>query len=286
MIRPAAQIANTPVSQRRLPRPRRQRSARHAATLPKAPGHFRSRHSFLLLIVLIAQGIFFTSSLFQVQQFTVAGLETIQEKQVLKKSELQVGKYLWQTTPGQVAQRVAQLQNVQTSHVAFYLPGRVHITVQERQPAYQVSSNGLNPTWYAVDREGLVLRKLKGTSNQWPRLKLEEHIEVGKRLHPALIATCSQACRDIERQFPASIWYYTLDQRGNLSFRTFSKQYPVDVQLGSTENLSHKLQVLQALMSTVMEKDQVSAIDLRFATPVVRLLNPPKPKEETAPATS
>lgn len=267
-----------------LPRPRRQRANRAKPSSVHLPTwSVSSRHCFLVLMFLISQVILFTSSMFQVQRIYVAGTETLTSDQVLRQAGLKNGQYLWKQQPGEVANRVARLQNVASANVSFILPGQVNITVHERQPVYQVASNTPNPTWFAVDEHGLVLRKLKGTSNQYPRLKLEESIEVGKRLHPALIATCSQACGLIEQEFPASIWYYTMDQRGNLSFRTFSRQYPVDVQLGSLENLDYKLKVLRALMNSVMQHQQVAGIDLRFSTPVVRLLHPPKPPETPAP---
>jgi len=266
---------------RPLPKPKRQRSGRSKGVSFEKFSSLRSRHCFLVALFILAQALVLSSSIFQIQQMTVAGQETVTAQQVIRQTGLKNGQYLWLTTPGTVARRLEQIQNVASAHVSYVLPGQIHITLQERQPVYQVASNTLNPTWYAVDQNGLVLRKLKGTSNQWPRLKLEEEIKVGQRLHPALIATCSQACGLIENSFPGSIWYYTLDQRGNLSFRTFSRQYPVDVQIGTLDNLPYKLKVLRALMDTVMQQRQLAAIDLRFSTPVVRLLHPPvQPKPE------
>ena len=286
MLRPAVQSNPRLSSARPLPRARRQRANRSKHNSGESLLKVSSRHCFLVLVFLLAQVILFTSSLFQVQRIHVAGTETLTADQVLHQCGLKNGQYLWSVRPGTVANRVARLQNVGSAHVSYVLPGQVNITVHERQPVYQVAKNTDSPTWYAVDQHGLVLRKLKGTSNQYPRLKLEESIQVGQRLHPALIATCSQACGLIEQEFPASIWYYTMDQRGNLSFRTFSRQYPVDVQLGSLDNLNYKLKVLRALMNSVMLHQQVAGIDLRFSTPVVRLLHPPKPPEPKEPHTT
>jgi len=286
MLRPAVQSHPRLSSTRPLPRPRRQRANRSKSGSGESWLKISSRHCFLVLVFLLAQVILFTSSLFQVQRIHVAGTETLSSDQVLRQCGLKNGQYLWSVRPGTIANRVARLQNVGSAHVSYVLPGQVDITVHERQPVYQVASNTDSPTWYAVDQQGLVLRKLKGTSNQYPRLKLDESIQVGKRLHPALIATCSQACGLIEQEFPASIWYYTMDKRGNLSFRTFSRQYPVDVQLGSLDNLNYKLKVLRALMNSVMQQQQVAGIDLRFSTPVVRLLHPPKPPAVTEPHTT
>ncbi len=281
MIRPAVQSNNRHSPVRPSPWPRKQRQLRAKSVSGESLKlGWRSRHCFLVTIFVVAQILMFSSSLFQVQRVSVSGLETVTAQQVLHKANMQKGNYLWLTRPATVGNRVCELSNVARTHVSYVLPGQIHITVTERQPVYQVASNAPNPTWYAVDEHGLVLRKLKGTSNEWPRLKLDEKIEVGQRLHPALIATCSQACGLIEQEFPASIWYYTLDQRGNLSFRTFSRQYPVDVQLGNLDNLKYKLRVMRALMNSVMERQQVTAIDLRYSTPVVRLLHPPKPPEE------
>lgn len=285
MSRPAiqSQPGRLHHSGRSLPRPTRSRQARSKSRSSVVPQglRLRSRHCFLVIIFLIAQGIFMCSSLFQVQDLQVAGLETLRSKQVLQECGLKKGDTMWLHSPTTVANRIAKFQNVQKVHVQYVLPGHVRITVIERQPIYQVASNTPSPVWYAVDSEGLVLRKIKGTSNDLPRLKLEQTVEVGQRLHPALIATCSEACRRIEQQFPSAVWYYTLDQRGNLAFRTFSRQYPVDVQLGSLQNLDHKLQVLSALMSSVMQQQLVASIDLRYPAPVIRLMHPPKPPQNT-----
>lgn len=278
MMRPAVQPSSrNPGSRSNWTRPRRAAKPRTKTVSIERLPVMRSRHVFLVLLFILSQAIVLTSSLFQVQKFSVNGQETLTAQQVIKQTGMKPGQFLWLATPATLEARIGKLQNVASAHVSYVLPGQIHITVHERQPVYQVASNTANPTWFAVDQYGLVLRKLKGTSNEWPRLKLEEQVQVGQRLHPALIATCSQACVLIEKEFPGSVWYYTMDQRGNLSFRTFSHQYPVDVQLGSLDNLNYKLQVLHALMNSVMQRQQISAIDLRFPTPVVRLLHPPKP---------
>lgn len=279
MSSPAVQPKTLPTG-RSLPRPVR----RHGRSKPRRKLAWkrldvRSRHCFLALIFLVAQGIFFFSSLFQVQSIQIAGLETLKASQVKQQSGLKAGTLLWMAPPTRVAERIAELQNVQRASVQYVLPGRVRITVEERQPAYQVASNTPRPVWYAVDREGVVLRRIKGTNNDLPRFKIEQRVEVGQHLHPALMATCAEACDRFEGQFPAAVWYYTLDQRGNLSLRTFNRQYPVDVQLGSLENLDQKIEILKALTNSVLQKELVTAIDLRFPAPVVRLLHPPKTTE-------
>lgn len=280
MLRPAVQVPkphSAPSGARRLPRPRRQRSLRKHSSHPRPNPGLRSRHAFILFLVLLSQWLFFSSSLFQVQEVKIEGLETLTKAQVLKQVELSQGDSVWKQSPTRVSRAVAQLQNVAQATVSFQLPGKLKITVLERQPAFQVASNSLHPTWYAVDEHGLVLRKLKGASNDWPRFKLEENLEVGQRLHPALMATMALAAREIESCFPASVWYYILDQRGNLSFRTFSKFYPLDVQLGQSQNLSRKLEILRALMVTTVAREEVKGVDLRFSTPVVQMRRVPKP---------
>ncbi len=276
----AAVTSTRPPAPRSLPRPRRGRSTRsRTASMEARPG-WRSRHAFLFCLLLLAQALFFTSSLFQVQRIHVVGMETVSARDVLRKSQLRKGDSLWSAWPGEVANRVAEIRNVHTCQVEYCLPGEVTITVTERRPAYQVSSASSPSQWFAVDAQGLVLRRLKGCSNEWPRLRLELPVQPGTRLHPALIATCEQACRKIESRFPGAIWYYRLDSRGNLGFRTFSQQRPVDVQLGNLDSLDYKLQILDALQAGVLKKKEVAAIDLRFSTPVVQLLNPPKPPAE------
>jgi cell division septal protein FtsQ len=272
--------AERSLSSNRSPRnPRKNRSPRnkYASAEGRALGGLRSRHCFLVLLFALAQMLVFSSQMFQVDGISVAGTETISQASILKMCGLKKGDYLWRQSPTTVANRLRALQNLESAQVSFVLPGQVHITINERQPVYQVASNAPHSPWFGVDAHGLVLRQLKGASNELPRLKVEESLKVGHRLHPALIASVTQACQQIEKEFPNSIWYYTLDQRGNLSFRTFSQQYPVDVQLGNPEQLEQKMHILRALMTSVLKKEKVVAVDLRFPTPVVRLLHPPKP---------
>lgn len=281
---PARMPSRRPNTNGRLLRPRALRPQARPEGTPWLAS-WRSRHCFLLALFAIAQMLFFSSKLFKVHDIKVMGNTTVPSQKVIESTGLHTGAWLWSSSPTAVATRVGQLDNVDRVKVHYVLPGQVQITVTERQPAFQVASNSPHPTWFSVDSTGMVLRQERSAGNQVPRIKLDQTLQVGQRLHPALMETCARVCAEVDRQYPWSVWYYTVDGRGNLSFRTFSREYPVDVQLGDTEGLERKLNILRALNATVMQQQRIASVDLRYAVPTVRLLHPPpKPVTTETPA--
>ena len=270
---------------RPAPRSRKSISTVYSSRETRAVSETRrrwTRHLFLGGLFILAQLLFAYSQMFQVKDIYVSGNKHVTRDQVIKACGLVNGQYLWKQSPLHVAQALTNLHQVEKATVTFGLPGRVEIVIEERQPVLQVSARSSHPKWFLVDKEGFVLRPLARSQNDLPRLMVEQQLKPGERLHSATLFTCATAAAPIEKAFPGSVWYYCVDDRGDLSFRTFANRTQVDVHIGDLDRLPYKLRVLGAILGEVASKQQVCVVDLRYGSPVVKLLHPPPPNPEDA----
>ena len=238
------------------------------------------RQGFLVALLSYAQLLFMFSNTLKVQSFWVAGNHRLETAAIVQQSGLATGSFLWSHSPAQIATRIEKLHEIKDVHVRYGLPGRVEIELTERQPLFQIASSGKRPQWFAVDAEGVVLRPIQELNPTLPRLLLEQPVKPGDHIHLSNLFTVASAAEKIEHSMPGKVWYYRLDARGGLSFRSFSHHRTLDVEIGSLDNLKHKMQILLALIDHVIGDQQVASIDLRYSSPTVRYVQLPGAKTE------
>lgn len=233
------------------------------------------RQGFLIGLLIYAQLLFFFSSPLQARTIWVAGNRRITWDQIVRRTGLKPGDHLWAHSPHQVSAEVERLHELKDVHVSYGLPGRVEIQVTERQPLFQVSTNQKRPRWFAVDNEGVVLHPTRTLDLSLPRLLLDLPLQPNQRIHLSNLYLVSAAAAKIEHNLPGKVWYYRLDARGGLSFRSFSHHRKLDVQVGGLDNLAHKIAILKAILDGLTTGQEIASIDLRYSSPTVRYLAPP-----------
>jgi len=254
------------------------KSVRLARSSPGPEGRPWARQVFLALLFVLAQFVFIRGELFKVQTVTVTGQKHISQKAVLERSGLKTGEFLWSMTPHQVEMELTRLPQVRSSHVSYGLPGRVNIAIQERQPVIQVACRSNRLAWFAVDEEGVILRSLPTGSNRLPRLVVDEPVLAGTHLDANTLWTVSKTVAQVGKVMPEAVWYYYVDDRGGVTIKTAVARTPLEVHLGPLERMDYKVRILGALLDKLSrEKQKVLSVDLRFASPVVKLRTPPPP---------
>ena len=252
------------------------KSVRLTRTTPGPEGRPFARQIFLGLLFVLAQFIFFKGELFKVHTVTVTGNQHVSRQAALEQSGLKTGNFLWQLSPQAVEQRLANIPQVREAHVSYALPGRVYITLCERQPLLQVATRGSHLEWFAVDDEGIVLRPLPTGSNRLPRLVVDEPVVPGTHLDANTLWTVSKTVAQVGKVMSGAVWYYYVDDRGGVTIKTSVARTPLEVHLGDLERMDYKVRILGALLDKLSrEKQKVLSVDLRFASPVVKLRTPP-----------
>ncbi len=262
------------------------KSVRLARTSPGPEGRPWARQVFLALLFLLAQFVFIRGDLFKVQTVSVTGQKHISQKAILERCGLKSGEFLWTMSPHQVEMELSRLPQIRTSHVSYGLPGRVSIAITERQPVMQVATRGSRLEWFAVDEDGVILRSLPTGSNRLPRLVVDEPVLAGTHLDANTLWTVSKTVTQVGKVMPEAVWYYYVDDRGGVTIKTAVARTPLEVHLGPLERMDYKVRILGALLDKLSkEKQKVLSVDLRFASPVVKLRIPPVQPTPPAPTT-
>lgn len=242
------------------------------------------RRVFLCLLFLLAQMVFFSSELFAVHDVSVTGLRHVNRDFVLAESGLQEGDSLWTLTPQSLERRIKALHQIEHASVSFEIPGRVGVAVQERPARYLAAMVEGKPRWFEIDREGVVLRPAPEGS-KLPRLLLEQPVIEGSRVDPVMVATAREAVAWVEGLLPSHSWFYQVDRRYGVTVKSSIHGSPLTIKLGQMERMEYKMSVLKALLKRQKNpKERATAIDLRYASPVVKLLNPPPKRDSEFPA--
>ncbi|HXE73045.1 MAG TPA: FtsQ-type POTRA domain-containing protein [Candidatus Nitrosotenuis sp.] len=237
----------------------------------RSPSVPAGRKIFLVLLFLIAQGLFAFSGVFRLGSIEVEGSRRVPRELILAQAELPPGALLWTLSPTAIARRVETLTGVQRAQVRLGLPGRVTIAVQERQPVIQVSTSAAGP-WLEVDAEGVVLGPT-APSARLPRLRLEQAVE--GRLETARIRPVLKALPWLTATLPEPVRYFQVDARGSLTAHTTHGGQPLVVRVGPVTGMDYKMHVLRAILERLKEEKTLAAsIDLRFSSPVVMPVTP------------
>ena len=262
---------------------RRHASGSHSRVVKNPMNRSLPRCLLLIALFIGAQALFLQSSIFRIHSIYVIGNHHVKTRELLEQVQVAQGQPLLRYWPGQLAKQLVSHREIYQATVSYGLPGRVEISLVERTPVLQVSSKSHRPRWFAVDREGIVLHALPQGDERLPRLMVQQSVNLETRLHPKVLHDFAKAVRIIEKDLPQRVWYYSLDQRGSLSLRTFANRRPFDVQIGEPVKVEYKMRLLKSLLDQTPKQLQPINIDLRYSSPIVKFLHPPtppKPKEE------
>jgi hypothetical protein len=243
------------------------------------------RYILLVLLFIGAQVLFLQSTIFRIHTVYINGNHSVSNKDLVDQLQLAIDQPLWKHSPGELAKKLTSRREIYQATVTMGLPGRVEINLVERTPVIQISTKSRHPHWFAVDKEGIVLRALPQGDSQLPRLMLEEPVNLETHIHPKRLHDLAHAIRTIATQLPQQIWYYSLDERGYLSLRTFANRHPFNVEIGEIGNLDYKMHLLHSLLEQTPKELIPLNVDLRFNSPSIKFLNPPpvlKPEEKKA----
>ena len=220
--------------------------------------------AFLILagsIGLVVYG--FTASDFYVYSAGISGAHHLKAEGIYLAAGIDKQSIFW-IRPSQVEKKLSQLNGIKSVHVSCSLPARVSIAVQEREPAVMWRLLVQERDWW-LDEEGVVLPYHGDVNNtvfvvdsSTPQLR------EGDRLKPeGTVASVLQLARALPQ---VEVFFYQADQgfRFMLKSPDGTQEWPVLV--GTSEDLTHKIQILQALTDYLAARNiRPRYIDVRWA---------------------
>ncbi|MEW6279472.1 MAG: FtsQ-type POTRA domain-containing protein [Candidatus Eremiobacterota bacterium] len=255
-------------------RSRELRRSREAIAVPNHTGLLRK--VFMVGLFLLAQGLFAFSELFHLHGIHVQGNRTVARNRILARARVEPGTPIWLVSPGALAERVSALHMVKGVQVAVRLPGRVEISVSERESAFVVVSRGVPGRYFSVDREGVLLSPVTLPSNL-PILELDEPLVTGGRLSQGVIPIANEALAMLTPILPEPCSRLRIDRMEAVTAQTTCAGAPLTVKLGTLEHREYKKNLLKALVSRLArEKRTPELLDLRYTSPILKLTPAPE----------
>jgi POTRA domain, FtsQ-type len=220
--------------------------------------------AFLILvgsIGLIAYG--FTAPDFYVYQAAVSGAHHLSAEQLYLAAGIHEQSIFW-VRPARVEQSLGQINGIKSVKVSCSLPARVRIAVTEREPVVMWRLRMQNKDWW-LDEEGEVLPYHGDVNNTvFVVDSSTPHLQEGDRIKPeGAVASILQLAAALPG---VNVFYYQADQGFSFIHKSADgiQQWPVLV--GTSEDLSHKIQILQKLTEYLAAHSiQPRYIDVRWA---------------------
>ncbi len=201
--------------------------------------------ALLVLAGLIAACVYATlDARFYVYTAQIAGAHHLPAETIYQAAGVHEQNIFW-LDPLRVAERIVQLEGIKAVRVRFELPAQVTIEVEEREPVVMWrASSQQQDLW--LDEEGIVL-PYHGDADSPDMVFVvdygQHHLQVGDRIEPEGIV---QSVLRLNSAVPGVRVFFYQPGRG-LSFSQQVDEGEWPVYVGTSESLSHKIQVVQAL---------------------------------------
>jgi hypothetical protein len=205
----------------------------------------------------------FTAPDFYVYSAGISGAHHLSAEDIYLASGIHEQSIFW-VRPGQVEQVLGQLDGVKSVQVSCGLPARVRIVVEEREPAVMWRLLVQQRDWW-LDEEGVVLPYHGDVNNtifvvdsSTPQLR------EGDRIKPeGAVASVLQLAAALPQ---VKVFFYQADQGFSFVFKTADGTQEWPVLIGTSEDLAHKIQILQTLTDYLATHNiRPRYIDVRWA---------------------
>lgn len=263
---------------------RRNRKKSRKAPVVREVQISRARQLFLVFLFSISQFFFLQSSMFVVRDVSVKGQTTVKESAIRKAMNVKKDARYWELSPIGMQADILNLHGLESAQVDLVFPGKLDITVAERQPLHTVAMASKPRETFTVDKEGVVLAKGSAGPKSLTVL-LDRLPKVGGRINPDELEIAGFLQSHLSTSLRARLVSVSFDGRDEVTLRVKYRDGSVPVRLGRGEKLGYKLFLLEELLASLKsESAQVLSIDLRFSTPIVRKpYQKPEPVAEVAP---
>lgn len=244
----------------------------------------RHRQLFLVFLFAVSQLFFMQSSMFTVRDISVKGESAVSEGVILAAMGLPEDASYWDLSAQNLQADILELNGVESAKVDVAFPGRVSVSVAERQPIFTVCSIARTKQPYAVDKFGVVVSEGKAPDNAL-RVVIDREVKVGGLLSADELEVATYLRSHLRPAIASRLESVRFDDRGDVTLRIAYRHGKIPVRLGRPERLSYKLFLLEELLASLKaESAEVVSIDLRFSNPIVRQPYTKPVEAETPPS--
>jgi cell division septal protein FtsQ len=219
----------------------------------------------LLILAGLIGGVAYasTDAQFFVYQAHVRGAQHMAAEVIYQAAGIHEQNIFW-IQPREVAQRIVQLDGIKAVRVQCSLPAKVLIEVEEREPMVMWRARAQDQDWW-LDEEGVVLPyhgDVGSADTVFVVDSSERSLGVGMTIEPQDIV---RSVLQLAAALPEiSVFYYDADR--GLSFMHSGDDGEWPVYVGSSEDLTHKIEVMRVLTEYLVAQGiRPRYVDVRWA---------------------
>jgi cell division septal protein FtsQ len=223
------------------------------------------RMPVLLVLASLVGGIAYasTDARFFVYDAHIAGARHVAAETIYQAAGVHEQNIFW-VRPQEVARRIIQIEGIKAVRVRCSLPAQVIVEVEEREPLVMWRAQTQERDWW-LDEEGVILPyhgDVRSADTIFVVDSSERHLEVGGLIEPEGIV---QSVQQLAAALPEiKVIFYEADRGLSFIHQVSGGEWPVYV--GSSEDLGHKIQVVQTLTDYLMSHNiHPRYVDVRWA---------------------
>ena len=239
------------------------------APSPVSPGiRWRTvlaRMPMILILAALIGSIAYASAdaKFFVYDARIMGASHLETETIYQAAGVHEQNIFW-IQPQKATRRILQLEGIKAVRVHCSLPAQVTIEVEEREPVVMWRVQSQERDWW-LDEEGIVLPyhgNVHSPNTIFVLDSSERHLKVGDRIEPEGIV---RSVQQLAAALPEiKVFLYQEDRGLSFTQRVDGGGWPVYV--GNSEDLPHKIQVVQALTDYLMTHNvHPRYVDVRWA---------------------
>ena len=232
-----------------------------------------ARKTFLLLIFVLSQIIFLTSSSFLLNSIEIKGLDKIDGKDVEQHCKPPYGHLIWFTNTDLMNEKILSIPWIKESKIKKIYPNKLSISLSERTLVL-AEANAENPNkWYGIDSDGYILTEIDSKKiNNFPKIVTNEEVILHSKVNKIHIKSILLVNSLISKENKKNIRYYKIDEGGYISFIYYTGKRTFEVKIGEAENATEKMKIFDAMKEQMGDQiNYLEYIDLRYSEPVVKL---------------
>lgn len=199
-----------------------------------------------------------TAPRFEVQKFSVSGLNRVDENEVLGKAGFEVGTNVFRVRLDEIRERVEELQWVRHALVERVLPDQIIIKIVEREP---IGLGRINGEVYQFDVDGMILDTTP-ISSSFPIL---DGLRPGD--HQGNLQKVESYRKVVEDLGQTSLSEIHISDSGEVT--VVSASDPLMVNLGTADFRGRWVKYLQLKPQIQQQYPHAVRVDLRFKNQVI-----------------
>lgn len=222
---------------------------------------------FLVVVGAISSFYFLQSSFWSVDTVLVDGNRYIEEEEILQLASIPHELNIFKMDLKRGEERILIHPLVKKVSLSRKLPRTILIDIEERSPVIILPADG---SFYEVDEQGVIIRKIAAVSNA--KLPLVtglqmENVELGFQIPPDFLEEALVIIEELPKEILRLVTEINLSQQNTVYLHTLDD---ILINFGDAQRTKEKAGILKGILETAeLQTEKLEYIDLSFVGPPV-----------------